>query len=118
LAQISGAGALATDKPGRYVTSVNISNGTIIVTFGKDANTAITGANSTLSFQPFVNANRDVLWQCSKADPPNGGVAGGAIPGAIGTAEGAANSDEPVVLNEVLDKYLPTSCRTGFGGAA
>ena len=118
LAQLGGAAAAAADKQGRYVSQVNVTNGTITVTFGRDANSAITGANNTLSFKPYINTNRDVLWQCSRADAPMGIIDGGdngVIPGAVDTAEGAAQSGA-IPNTEVVDKYLPASCRTGFGG--
>ena len=102
-----GSGVVATSKSGRYVDSVDVTDGTITITYGRDANTAITGANNQLSLKPYVNANRDVVWQCGNANAPAGsGVTDDPGNGASG-AESAAM---------VLDKYVPASCRTGFGG--
>jgi len=115
---LTGAGALGTDKEGRYVASVDVTDGTITITYGRDANSNIAGAANQLSFKPFVNENRDVLWQCGRADPPLGIATGGddgVIPGATATADGAAQSGA-VSGAQVLDKYLPASCRAGFGG--
>jgi hypothetical protein len=82
------------------VSGVNVSGGTIVVTYGKDANDRIQG--ETLAIRPFLNDNFDVVWQCGGANPPAG------ADGSLSTA-GATS---------ISDKYLPTSCRSGFGGAA
>jgi type IV pilus assembly protein PilA len=104
-----GSGAVSTDKSGRYVTGVGVSNGTITVTYGKDANTRIQGA--TLAIQPFVNENGDVVWSCGNAIQPAGSYvnSGGA---------GGGGTDSDAGVTDVLDKYMPASCRTGFGGAS
>jgi len=99
--------ALNTDKEARYVDLVDVANGTITITYGKDANSRIT--NATLAIQPLVNANGDIVWVCGNANDPanstndsNGAVAGGTL--------------SPNGVTSVLDKYMPASCRTGFGG--
>lgn len=111
-----GAASGGGDKTGRYVASVTVSNGTITVTYGKDANSAITGTNKTVQLQPLVNNNRDVVWTCSRATAPTGSVA--TIPGATATTNGAVASTAIATGTLVLDKYLPGTCRTGYGGAA
>ncbi len=98
--------AAATDKTGRYVSGINVSNGTITITYGLDANTRIDA--QTLSIRPFVNENGDVVWQCGNATQPDASYENSA--GALGTG---TNSD--VGTTTVLDKYMPASCRTGFG---
>jgi len=50
---------------GRYVSSVKVQNGSVIVTFGGRANRAI--ANDHLVFQPY--GNRDAMrWRCGSPD--------------------------------------------------
>ena len=79
----AGMGSLATldDKSGRYVEQLDVSNGTIIITYGRDANSKIDAA--ILSLQPLVNENGDVVWMCGKSIQPqntfanSGGSAGG-----------------------------------------
>lgn len=86
----------ATDKSGRYVSQVDVVDGVITITYGRDANANL--ATHTLVLNPGVNQNADVVWQCGNANPPQGAsMAGG----------GTTN---------VIDKYLPASCRTAFGG--
>jgi type IV pilus assembly protein PilA len=101
------ASAGATDaKAARYVEFVNVDDGTIQLTYGKDVNSKIDGAR--LDLQPMVNANGDVVWVCgsaidpvgSSADPDQGGPAPSSTAGATTLA----------------DKHLPASCRSTFGG--
>jgi type IV pilus assembly protein PilA len=72
----------AADKSGKYVSQIQVTDGTIEITFGVDANAqlAASGAN-VLTLQPGSNANGDVVWYC----------------GGQGTT--------------VQAKYLPASCR-------
>lgn len=103
-----GSGAAAADKSGRYVESIDVEDGTITVTYGRDANSRIQGL--TLSLQPVVNENGDVVWVCGNAnDPANTYV------NSAGAAGGG--TDSPDGVTSVLDKHMPASCRTGFGGS-
>jgi len=60
----SNAGGLpaATDKTGKYVKQILVTDGTIEITFGNDANKKIDGSKLTL--QPGANPNGDVVWYC------------------------------------------------------
>jgi len=101
-----GSGAAAADKAGRYVSAVDVVDGTITITYGRDANAAINEAStaeSLLSFRPMVNANQDIVWICGNADDPQD---------AIELASGNSGANQ----TSLRDKYLPSSCRTGFGG--
>ena len=103
-----GASAVLGDKSGRYVESLNVSNGTIVITYGRDANTKI--VSEILSIQPLVNENGDVVWMCGMSDQPlntfddSGGSGGG------GTVSDAGTTT-------LSDKHMPASCRSGFGGS-
>ena len=85
-------------KTGKYVRSISVTDGVITITYGKDANDVID--NKTLTLQPGVNANGDVVWVCGNAADPAGSIT-------MSSGSGATS---------VLDKYLPASCRSGFGG--
>ena len=87
---------IATYKNGKYVLQVAVDEGIITVTYGVQANSKI--LNSTLALHPGTNQNSDVIWVCGNAsDPANVTMAAG------------------TPTNSVLDKYMPASCRTGFG---
>jgi type IV pilus assembly protein PilA len=104
-----GSTAVAGDKSGRYVESIEVSNGTITITYGRDANSKIDG--SVLSLQPLVNENGDVVWMCGLSDQPAGTyVNSGGLAG-TGTDSDAGTTD-------LSDKHMPASCRSGFGGSS
>jgi type IV pilus assembly protein PilA len=103
-----GSAAVGTEKTGRYVSGINVTNGTITITYGKDANQAI--LTETLAFQPFSNVNQDIVWRCGKADQPTDTID-------TATPSSAVNSDDSVAGTSIIDKYLPSSCRAGYGGA-
>ena len=88
-----------TAKSGKYVRSISVDNGVITITYGRQANSAIIG--KTLTLTPGTNTNNDVIWVCGEATPPSNLASGGMASGGSGT--------------NVLDKYLPASCRSGFG---
>jgi type IV pilus assembly protein PilA len=104
-----GSAAALTDKSGRYVESLDVSNGTINIVYGKDANAKIDTLQ--LSIRPLVNENGDVVWQCGNSNQPDatyvnsGGAAGG-------------GTDSDAGATGLSDKHMPASCRTGFGGSA
>ena len=100
-----GSGAALTDKAGRYVESIDVTTGTIQITYGKDVNAKIN--NQQLAIQPYVNLNGDVVWRCGAADAP---ADADDDPG-DGTASVAGTTN-------LADKHMPASCRSGFGGDA
>ncbi len=104
-----GSAAVLGDKSGRYVESIDVDNGTIVIVYGRDSNSKIDG--STLSIQPFVNENGDITWACGMAIQPAGTYvnSGGQVGG--GTDSTAGSTD----LN---DKHMPASCRSTFGGSS
>jgi len=104
LADAGLGSAVASDKSGRYVASVGVGTGTITITYGRDVNDRIDG--QTLSIQPLVNVNGDVVWVCgNSADPV------GADP------DPGDGTDSVAGVTSLLDKHMPASCRTGFGGS-
>ena len=108
-AGVSSAGG-AANKASRYVESIDVVTGTIQIIYGRDANAKIhntTSANDRLDLQPYVNANGDVVWQCGNANAP-------AAPATDDPGDGTPSTANATTL---LDKHMPSSCRSGFGGA-
>ncbi|MEO0576789.1 MAG: pilin [Pseudomonadota bacterium] len=86
------------DTSGKYVTQVEVTTGTITVTYGNDANAAIVG--DTLGIQPFVTGDGSVTWLCGEATANfNAGVV------AMGGSPTATSE------TDVEARYLPSSCR-------
>ena len=102
----ASAAELAANES-RYVDSFDISKGTITIIYGRDAHQRIQYA--TLSLRPYVDRNGDVVWQCGKASRPDG-----AYINSGGEIEDGTDSDPGET--DMSDKYMPASCRSGFGG--
>jgi hypothetical protein len=97
-----GMSPTPTDTSGKYVESVDVVNGTLVVEFGHEANEVIHGLVVTLT--PYETGELGVVWSCGLSDPPSGldpmGTAGG------GNAANPANPTTTVPLH-----YLPATCR-------
>ncbi len=108
LAEAGLGSAVLTDKQGRYVQSIDIdpAGGTMLITYGRDANTRIQGL--VLSIQPFANPNGDIIWRCGESDAP-------ATPAT--DVLGSTTSADSAGATDLSDKHMPASCRTGFGGS-
>ena len=86
---------LATDSRGSYVSSVEIVDGRIDVTFGGPlAHQDLVG--TVLSMTPYETSVYTVLWRCGNAPAPGGNLLNG----------GAGH-----VAPTVDERYLPSSCR-------
>jgi type IV pilus assembly protein PilA len=96
----SGLSATATDSNGKYVQSVDVSNGVLVVTFGNEASAAIAGL--TLTMTPYETAGVGVLWRCGAALAP----AGAQLMGTSGGGNTAAYVAPTLPL-----QYLPSPCR-------
>lgn len=103
-----GSAAAAANKSGRYVSGIDVVDGTITITYGRDANDRID--TLTLAMQPVVNDNGDVVWVCGNSDDPLNTYA---EPDGLA----ATGTPSPDGVTTVLDKHMPASCRTGFGGS-
>ena len=96
----AGMSANATDTQGKYVASVQVTDGVLIIMFGNDVNAAITGL--TLTLTPYETPSRGVIWRCGNAPAP-GGLAG------LGTSGGG---NVAVYLpSTVPNQYMPAACR-------
>lgn len=99
-------GDLASQYPvkrSRYVDSIEIWNGTIVITYGKSANQAISGLH--LSLRPFLSADGVVDWQCG-----NGPLSDDSYE-SVEDSDGEM-AESSVGVTSVTDKFLPASCRT------
>ena len=91
----AGMTTMATDSRGSYVTSVEIVNGRVDVTFGGPlAHQDIIG--TALSLTPYETAGNTVVWRCGNAVPPAGVL---------------LNGGSGHVAPTVDPRYLPSTCR-------
>jgi type IV pilus assembly protein PilA len=98
----AGMSATATDTSGKYVQGVTVTNGTITVLYGLDANRAIAGAS--LSLTPYETADFGVVWRCGYAAAPAG-------LSLMGTAGGGVASTYTAPAGGMEQGYVPASCR-------
>ncbi|NNC63223.1 MAG: prepilin-type N-terminal cleavage/methylation domain-containing protein [Gammaproteobacteria bacterium] len=89
-----------TDTASLYVTSVGISDGVIVVTFGNEANAIIAGR--TLTLTPYETLGLGVVWRCGSAVQPVG-------LSPMGTSGGGRTA--VYIAPTVADAYLPASCK-------
>jgi type IV pilus assembly protein PilA len=94
----AGMSANDTDTNGKYVDSVGVAAGEVVITFGNDANGAINGG--TLVLTPYNSVDNSVSWACGNANAPDDAL------GPIGANTNPAGTS-------ILDRYLPANCRTG-----
>ena len=93
----AGMTPLASDTQGKYVSQVNIVNGRVDVTFGKDVHADIFG--DTLSFTPYMSGTASIMWRCGAAPSPGGvELTGGGVTSAH-------------LAPTVATRYLPSACR-------
>lgn len=93
----AGMTPLATDTQGKYVSQVNIFNGRVDITFGKDVHADIFG--DTLSFTPYMSGGGSIMWRCGAAPVPGGvELTGGGVTAAH-------------IAPTVATRYLPSACR-------
>jgi type IV pilus assembly protein PilA len=90
----------AADINGKYVAGIDVSGGSIVVTYGNSANAANL-VGRTLVLQPGVSAGGDVVWRCGQAAAPS-------APSWVG---GASTALPASTATNVANKYLPSNCR-------
>ena len=89
----------------RYVESIEIWNGTIVIAYGRKSNSRI--RDHLVSLRPFVAKDGHLVWQCGNAVIED--------EAAIETkSAGKAMAKSDVGVTSVVDRYLPASCRSGF----
>jgi type IV pilus assembly protein PilA len=96
----AGLSVNATDSSGSYVSSIELQDGVLIVTYGNNASELIAGRTVTLT--PYESPDFSIVWRCGYASEPAG-------LSELGTANGvnAAVYIEPTVAVQ----YMPSSCR-------
>jgi type IV pilus assembly protein PilA len=95
----AGLSANATDASGRYVSSIDVDDGVLVVVFGGDASAVISGLTMTLT--PYETPDLSVVWRCGAAAEPALGL--------MGTAGGA--NAATYIAPTIPSQYLPASCR-------
>ena len=89
-----------TDTVGKYVASVAINNGVLIIAFGNEANAQISGL--TLTLTPYETGNLGVVWRCGSAPAPVG----------LNPMGSSGGGNAAVFVPPTLPpQYLPSSCR-------
>ena len=96
----AGLSANPGDSSGRYITSINVNNGVLVITYGYDASALINGL--TLTLTPYETNDLSVVWRCGSAAPPAG-------LSEMGTAGGG--NAAVYVAPTVPPQYLPAGCR-------
>jgi type IV pilus assembly protein PilA len=89
---------VATDIQGKYVSSLGVATNQITITFGNNANGAITG--KTLFMTAGTSAAGDIVWQCGSKPLTTGTYTAGTVAFATTGAGGTLGQ-----------KYRPAECR-------
>jgi type IV pilus assembly protein PilA len=96
----AGLSGNATDSSGKYVASIDVSNGVLVVTYGNDASALIAGL--TLTLTPYETGDLGVVWRCGASAAPSG-------LSELGT-RGGGNA-AAYIAPTIPTQYLPASCR-------
>jgi hypothetical protein len=90
-----------THTYGKYVVAVDVVHGSVVVTYGRDADDRIAG--KTLVISPYESASNELWWRCGEAT-----VSEGFVP--LGTYQ-----SRPISLQRstVPSDFLPPSCKEG-----
>jgi type IV pilus assembly protein PilA len=92
-AQVTASGQVSST--GKYVSGISSVSGAILVTYGLQANSKVSG--QSLSLNAYTNTNNDVVWVCGNAAVPTGAT----IP-----------TGDTTLAGTVSAQYLPTSCHS------
>lgn len=94
----AGMPPVATDISGSYVSSLNVSDGRIDITFGNNVHQDAFG--DTLSITPYATPSGGFAWRCGYSAAP------------AGTTPMSGGGVTAVHQNPTLDqRYLPSTCR-------
>ena len=102
----AGMTPLPTDTQGKYVDQVTVTNGTIIVQYGNEANQQIQG--ETLEITPYESNDLSVIWRCGQAVQPAGATG---LMGASGGGQQSAYNGGGTLVTNAMTQYLPSACR-------
>ena len=100
---VAGMSANATDTNGKYVRSIDVTDGVITIEYGHEANARIGDAAGNLSLKlvPYITQDQSVAWRCGAA-PALAGVSQ-IMPNAVYSGGDLAAAD--------YQRYLPAACR-------
>jgi len=96
----AGLSANPGDTRGSYVSSLDVDDGVLIITYGEQASAAITGLTVTVT--PYETAESGIVWRCGDALAP-----AGLSP--LGTAGGG--NAATYIAPTIQARFLPASCR-------
>jgi type IV pilus assembly protein PilA len=96
----TGLSAAPSDTQGKFVESVDIDYGTLVVTFGNDAHRKID--DTVLAMIPYETTDNILVWRCGLASEPDG-------LDILGTSAGGDTA--PLAATTVPEEYLPQGCR-------
>jgi len=97
------AGGGTQPPSGKYVSLIEVTDGTITITFGNDVNDTIDG--DVLALQPQLSNNNDVVWVCGYNTAAAAAAAG------LNQPAGGNNSPAAAGATTIDPKYLPQNCR-------
>jgi len=96
----AGAAGLEDSTAGKYVDSLKVDTGVILITYGRESNESITAAGANvLALAPGVGPSGEVLWACGEAPIADLG-------------EDVTWQGNAAELTTVPEKFLPASCRS------
>ena len=101
----AGMTATATDTQGKYVASVEIANGAIIITYGNEADAQIQA--ESLGLTPYESGDLSVMWKCGGAPVPGTGAQ---LMGFSGNVNVAVQNNGTLAA-AAFQQYLPSACR-------
>ena len=96
----AGLSVNATDSSGTFVSSIDVTNGVLVVTYGGGSNALISGRTVTLT--PYESGDLSVVWRCGHAAAPTG-------LSELGTKNGGNTA--AYIPPTVPEHYLPATCR-------
>jgi type IV pilus assembly protein PilA len=96
----AGLSANATDSSGSYVSSIELTNGVLVVTYGNSASATIAGLTVTLT--PYETSDFSIVWRCAYSAAPAG-------LSELGTKNGGNKA--VYIAPTVPQQYVPSSCR-------
>ena len=100
----AGMTATPADTQGKYVASVAVVNGNILITYGNEANAQID--TESLGLSPYESGDLSVVWKCGAAAPPNGlSLMGSSVTAAADLDNGSLGD------TAAFNRYLPSACR-------
>ena len=82
-----------TNSNSKYVSTISVSGGSIVIVYGVQVNAKVSG--SSLSLTPYTDSNNDVIWVCGTAATP----ANVSLTATTGTSNVSA-------------QYLPVACHS------